>query len=107
MMLDLLRGLLVIAITAVLMLSLSGVRYYWRSFHFTNIRFDAAVALTFVGVAGYALFVLLIMVGRIGEPSITSTSILAFLSTVALIFGLVGILVERGRVEKPKQHLWK
>lgn len=97
---DMLRSLLLVAAGLACGVSLAGAVIYARAFRERRVRFDLALFLTLVGVSGLSLYGLLSVVARIGQPHLVWTFPLALSSTLALVFGLLGVIFEQGRAER-------
>lgn len=97
---DLVRSILVVAAGLACGLSVTGAVHYFKAFRYSCVRFDLALTLTFLGTAGLALYALFVTTGRLGDPTLRPTTPLALASAIVLIFGLIGVLVERGRLER-------
>lgn len=74
---------------------------YGARFLRTRVRFDLALFLLLFGTAGFALYALLIALEGLGEPRLPWTFALAFVSSLAIISGLLGVFFESEHSSPP------
>jgi hypothetical protein len=91
---DALRDVLLAAAGFACGMSVVGSAVYAAAFLRRRVRFDLALSLTLVGVAGLALYGLLSTLERLGQPHLTWRLPLVLLSSLALVFGLLGAFHE-------------
>lgn len=96
---DAIRGILIIGAGLTCGLALVAGLHYFRAYCAKRVKFDLALSLTMIGITGLSLYTLLVTLERLGS-GFRWTFPLAALSILALVFGLLGMIADRGRLER-------